>query len=375
VHQDARSIASAAAIDAHAFALGSDIELGGRAQASDLRVMAHEVAHVVQQRHEGPRVQLWSMSATARHERDAQQAADAVVGGRPFTVGQPKVPKPNDALFSSGPPILKIKPEAVFKRHGNRSRTKIGVGESVIFTAMAGTAEVAGDWRASGGKPTVGASGATFSWTAPSRSATVTIDLTTVDSRATTTMKVIEPAHIVVERDGPDDKFPDGMQGVAMWLRFVLYPMDVCFGNLSSREVGGYPSLLSGTFWDEAKQDDEHLRKYVHDPSDEKGKEVKWSRFDEDNRDTHKDHAGFWSYPSRYWREKGASLVYEIPNEFRVEDGVDVGKPFTKVTMVCTLEGPPNAGRSTVCKGEQSSAPRSPWPALPSSSGTGKPVR
>jgi hypothetical protein len=70
---------------ARALTIGSHVFLGARERASDISLMAHEVAHVVQQQG-APRVQLWSRSSTDPFEREAHRAAAAVVARRPFTV-------------------------------------------------------------------------------------------------------------------------------------------------------------------------------------------------------------------------------------------------------------------------------------------------
>jgi hypothetical protein len=49
VHDDAAAVASARALNARAFTHGSDIWLGSGASQSDMRLMAHEATHVVQQ--------------------------------------------------------------------------------------------------------------------------------------------------------------------------------------------------------------------------------------------------------------------------------------------------------------------------------------
>ena len=92
VHSGGSAAAAARTVGATAFAQGSDIVLGSSARANDLPLMAHEVAHVVQQQ-SAPRVQLWSPGATDRYEHEAHQASEAVVHGRPFTVRERTTPR------------------------------------------------------------------------------------------------------------------------------------------------------------------------------------------------------------------------------------------------------------------------------------------
>ena len=70
---------AAASHGAHAFAQGSDIVLGSAARANDLPLMAHEVAHVVQQRR-APAIQLYQPHAADRSSA-TPSGASAVVGG------------------------------------------------------------------------------------------------------------------------------------------------------------------------------------------------------------------------------------------------------------------------------------------------------
>jgi hypothetical protein len=92
VHSGPSAASVAASQGAHAFAHGTDIVLGSAARASDLPVMAHEVAHVVQQQ-SAPRVQLWSPGSTDRFEQEAHQASAAVVQGRSFRVRERTTPR------------------------------------------------------------------------------------------------------------------------------------------------------------------------------------------------------------------------------------------------------------------------------------------
>jgi hypothetical protein len=79
IHDDAETTATARALDARAFTVGNRIgvdaaELSGPGAS---RLLAHELAHVVQQTARGPA----SPVTTAALESDAAQAARAVIGG------------------------------------------------------------------------------------------------------------------------------------------------------------------------------------------------------------------------------------------------------------------------------------------------------
>jgi outer membrane protein OmpA-like peptidoglycan-associated protein len=57
IHTGAKAAESAAAVQARAYTVGNDIVFGGRESASDLPVLAHELAHVVQQGGASPALQ------------------------------------------------------------------------------------------------------------------------------------------------------------------------------------------------------------------------------------------------------------------------------------------------------------------------------
>jgi hypothetical protein len=97
------------ALNARAFTVGCDIYFGAGAFAphtpQGLRLLAHEVAHVVQQRR-GPVAGVEVMPdlavgpAGAAEEREADAAADALLAGRPFVFA---APGPGQADPGSGP--------------------------------------------------------------------------------------------------------------------------------------------------------------------------------------------------------------------------------------------------------------------------------
>jgi Domain of unknown function (DUF4157)/Novel toxin 15 len=92
VHADANATTAASMFGARALTIGSHVFLGAGERPTDVALMAHEVAHVVQQQG-APRVQLWSNRAPDPYEREAHQAAAAVVARRPFTVRERTKPR------------------------------------------------------------------------------------------------------------------------------------------------------------------------------------------------------------------------------------------------------------------------------------------
>src|SRR5579884_880748 len=86
VHTDARSSAVTDSISARAFTYGPRIFLGTGERASDLGLMAHEGAHVVQQQG-SPIMQMSADTpATDTFEQEARSASLAVQQGQPFAV-------------------------------------------------------------------------------------------------------------------------------------------------------------------------------------------------------------------------------------------------------------------------------------------------
>jgi Domain of unknown function (DUF4157) len=94
VHDDARAAESARAVGAHAYAVGSDVVFGAGRYAPGTgegrKLLAHELAHVVQQGGEAaavqPRLEVGPTDAPA--EREAEAAASAVAaGGRAAVAG------------------------------------------------------------------------------------------------------------------------------------------------------------------------------------------------------------------------------------------------------------------------------------------------
>lgn len=84
VHTDSGAQQAARNLSARAFTYGNEIFLGRGERATDLRLMAHEAAHVVQQQ-SAPAIQKWSDHGDS-WEHEAHQAAAAVENRQPFTV-------------------------------------------------------------------------------------------------------------------------------------------------------------------------------------------------------------------------------------------------------------------------------------------------
>jgi len=92
VHIDPKAAEAAKGLGARAFAYGPHIFLGSGQSPSNLELMAHEVAHVVQQQG-APAVQRSAPGQTDAHEREAQQASASALRGEPFNILERTTPR------------------------------------------------------------------------------------------------------------------------------------------------------------------------------------------------------------------------------------------------------------------------------------------
>jgi hypothetical protein len=92
VHSDSGAQEAAAGMSARAFAYGNNIVLGSGESATDLGLMAHEGAHVVQQQ-AAPIIQRYTPGGGDSYEREAHQASAAVMRGETFQVQQRTQPR------------------------------------------------------------------------------------------------------------------------------------------------------------------------------------------------------------------------------------------------------------------------------------------
>jgi hypothetical protein len=85
VHSDPGAQKTAHTLSARAFTFGQNIFLGSGERPNDLRLMAHETSHVIQQQ-ASPAIQRWSSQQSDRFEQEAQQASSATMLGQTFAV-------------------------------------------------------------------------------------------------------------------------------------------------------------------------------------------------------------------------------------------------------------------------------------------------
>jgi hypothetical protein len=103
VHTDSRAALSARAIQAQAYAVGNNIVFGEGAYAphspAGQRLLAHELAHVAQQRLAAPPGNLRVGDAHDPAEHDADRAADAVMRGQSILSSTAPPAIPTSTLF------------------------------------------------------------------------------------------------------------------------------------------------------------------------------------------------------------------------------------------------------------------------------------
>src|SRR5687767_4050149 len=85
LHTNPQAQELARSLSARAVTYGRDIFLGPGEQPTDVELIGHEVAHVIQQQGV-PQVQRWSNEPEDACEREARSASSAVARGEPFTV-------------------------------------------------------------------------------------------------------------------------------------------------------------------------------------------------------------------------------------------------------------------------------------------------
>src|SRR5215212_1289834 len=97
VHTDARAQLTVKSFNTRAFAYGHHIFLGPGESPSDLRLMAHEVAHVVQQSR-GAVIQNFTTGRGDALEHEAERASAAAMRGDKFNVQERATTRPQGFL-------------------------------------------------------------------------------------------------------------------------------------------------------------------------------------------------------------------------------------------------------------------------------------
>ena len=165
VHTGAESAHAADAVGARAYTLGQDILFGAGqydpSSPAGEHLLAHEVAHTVQQRGGTPtrqnKLEVSAPADTAEHEAD--RAADAMTAGAPFAIGGRSATAARDVLrkpewgagfkptLGNGVAKLAVEGSAKWK-------AKLGYGEAAFQGSITGEAEVKWKPDAAGGVST-----------------------------------------------------------------------------------------------------------------------------------------------------------------------------------------------------------------------------
>lgn len=219
-------------------------------------------------------------------------------------------------------------------KSGKKDRTKVGVGELVLFSA-----DVDGAWKASAATGATTATGSGYDWTAPATAATVTITFDPGGGVAVTTvtMEVIAPTIKLTKFEDIKD-YGAGKQGAGMKCNVEFLPFDVSFGGVQWKESDVDGSNAQGYFKGLA------LPKHTANAT--------WRGFNNDNTGP-KDIAQFMGI-AKPWDADG-SYDWVIPQNYRLL-GQTSATGMGTLTQTCKLEGPPHAGRTTVSKGGESAS-------------------
>jgi hypothetical protein len=257
----------------------------------------------------GKRTRTQGIVATGEGEGGGLGSLKGPLGGQgdgavPMTDGPTKVTHETDQKAPGGAP---------------KTRTTVGVGERVYFTAE--SAEHGSSWKSSAGKGTT-TSATEYQWDAPATPATVTITFDPGGGGTATTvsMSVIGPNQINYS-DKKEDTFGAGVAGAGMTNKLTFLPLSVCFW---------------GTQWREKDVDGAAQGWFTHLPADKKKHKAAVPRDIGDDNSGPGDHASFSAKPP--FGEKG-TLSWDIPQEYSVKGANNwqqIVPPFTQLTTIET---------------------------------------
>jgi hypothetical protein len=329
VHTGGAASEAASALGARAFTVGNDVVFGegqyDHTSADGLHLIAHEVAHTVQQTGVSsptPANKNLSVSEPGDSlEREADAAADAMVAG-----GAAKVNAGGAGVVHREKAKAKAQPKITVAD----GKTKVAIGEKVNFT---GSDE--GTWKASSGKPTTGDKGTQFEWTAGTKADTATITLDVDGQQATTQIQVVAPTGLKFVHAGALIK-DESKAGNGMLLNVFVEPLDVKFnvsGKVVVNEKDVAASGVSGYF---AKHGGDHAHKAF----------AAGAYVQSGNKLDEQDRAASAGYDPPY---EAGSFSWVIPTTYTVFGADDAGPhDFFTSTQTFTMD---EKGGVTVTKG------------------------
>lgn len=224
----------------------------------------------------------------------------------------------------------------------DRTRTRVGVGEEVDFTAAG---DSAGTWTASASIGTPNGSGETFRWRAPDVAGPVMITHEHGGRRTPVEMDVVAPTAVHFRKTQDDPQMP---AGVGMWTQVTFDPTGVSWQFAQWQEKGyaeaGAPQNPQGYFAEYLQRPG--ARPLVHEPN------TAFTGMSTADGGI-SDHAFIGGKPRvgspPRWYE--GSFSWSIPNVYRVA-GQTAEHPIETVTQTFTMQGGTNAGAMTVTKKE-----------------------
>lgn len=375
VHTDGEAARAAEAIAANAFTIGQDIYFAQDRFAPDsadgFRLLAHEVAHTVQQGGAASSLDGLAVSEPGDMlELEAERVADAVAAepdpaeveavadairprGTPATeqarldaahaavraIGAAPAAIARDTAAAAGrigtPPKITYATD-VPAPSGGTDRFTVGPGELVKFTGSE-----SGTWSASDGSPTTGAESTEFSWKAPTTPGIFTITLSADGRKATQGISVLAPTSIKFTNVGGGRSFGAEEAGASMKLDMKLGPNNVSFGQIQIKEQESAAVSATGVF---ATEDS------AHHPNPD------WTNVRNNNVTGSFDEA--WAGPYEQPVKMG-KVVWNIPYLWQPRDGSAGGGSFAIVFQ--SSEVVDSKGTITIIKGSESNS-RTPTP-------------
>ncbi|MDH5180182.1 MAG: hypothetical protein OEZ39_17155 [Gammaproteobacteria bacterium] len=276
---------------------------------------------------DGPEVE--QAPAPIQAEQPPAQAEPAPVQAEQPPPQEEQAPAPAPAAPTITSSSVKAAPSGAAN-----TRSRIGVGETVVFTGS-----VAGTWTASIGTAS-GPNSTTFNWTAPATAANTdaTITLTAGSQTVTKTVTVVKPNSISM-RNVDSHAALVGAGGACMRTEVTFGPSDVCLGAMQWLEVPGPATDVTGFF---TKYSDATLH---HDPNPDYAIVDDTNKMEAGPNNSDRDHCAWHSTAGPY---SDGGFKWDIPNKYILDTEAPAdGRHFTDTTQRFTMNA---AGTMTITK-------------------------
>jgi peptidoglycan hydrolase-like protein with peptidoglycan-binding domain len=263
-------------------------------------------------------------TALQNFQRSSSLTIDGVVGPGSmsaldalFTGGVPSLPPAVPAVPVPGtPPVVTTQTIKTAPGGSSDTRTTVGVGERVRFTA-----NTAGIWSASDGHFIGRNNGANIIWEAPAVAASPTITLTDPGGTRVTPFTVIAPNALSMS---VANRHPiaAGTAGACMITNVVVNPLSVNFGRTHWFEVPGPATNVSGYF------NRFPAATIFHNPN------PAYLPFNDNNAGLI-DHAAWHGVPAPF---SFGTFEWVIPNRYKIDGEPDAqGRVFTNTVQAFTM--------------------------------------